>query len=161
MRAASTTTVTMTTTAVEAATAHAVHESTELQLHVRLVLEATSLEGNKVREHVIEGEGLTLGHHGGDEGIILDRKTCKKISEHLLVVKWSVGGSELIGKPHDLAEEVSSRKIMLFGSHEFDMDLHCERLRGWGELRLKGIPDLLRSFGDDDILKNFFDHRQE
>jgi hypothetical protein len=115
-----TATVTTTTAAVEAATTRVVHGSTELQLHVRLVLETMSLEGNEVREHVVEGEGLTIGHHGGDEGIILDRKSWKQISEHLFITKWSVGGSELVGEPCDLAEEVSSRMIMLFGSREFN-----------------------------------------
>lgn len=148
-------------TTIVAATARVVRESTELQLRVRLVLETTSLEGNEVREHFIEVEGLTLGRHGGDEGIILGRKTCKQISEHLVIAKWSAGGSELVGEPRDLAEEVGSRKIVLFGSREFDTDLHRARLRGRGEFRLEGVPDLLRRLGDDDVPKNVLGHGRE
>jgi hypothetical protein len=91
---------------------------------------------------------------------ILDQKTCKQISEHLFISKWSIGGGEFVGKPRNLVEEVSSRNITLLGCHEFDTDLHCARLRGRGKFHLKGVPDLLGRCGDDDVLKNFLGHRR-
>jgi hypothetical protein len=71
-RATATATITMTTVA---STTRVMRRCTNLHVQLRLVLEFASLEHNQVREHIIEGERLSLGHHGGDEGIIGGRET--------------------------------------------------------------------------------------
>jgi hypothetical protein len=160
-RTTSTVAVTTTMAAEGAATARVVHGGVELQLHIYLVLESACLEGDEMREHVIEGDRLAFRHHGGDKGIILDRETYKQISVHLFISKWSIGDGELVGEPRNLAEEVGNRKIVLPGCCEFDTNLHYVRLCGRGKFRSEGVPNLLGRLGDDDVPKNFLGHRRE
>jgi hypothetical protein len=71
-RVTATAAVTMTTVA---STTHVMRRCTNLHVQLRLVLEFVGLKCNQVREHIVEGECLSLGHHGGDEGIIGGRET--------------------------------------------------------------------------------------
>jgi hypothetical protein len=112
-----------------------------------------------VREDIIKRERLSLGGHGGDEGVVFSRETGEKIGENLLITERSVDSSELSCEARDLVEEVSSGQITFLHRDEFHTDLHRARLRRLGELLLQGVPDFLGGLGSDDIPKNVLSHR--
>lgn len=69
--AAVATMITMATATRGATTIHVVGRGTVLHVQFGHMLELASLKRNQVDEHVIDGEGLILSRHGGDEWVIV------------------------------------------------------------------------------------------
>jgi hypothetical protein len=73
------------TTTRGATMTHVVGKCTMLYIQFSHVLELATLKHYHVCEHVVKGEWLGLGHHGGDEWVIVNQMSRQLTHEDLLI----------------------------------------------------------------------------